>query len=143
MIWKESYKIGVEEVDKQHKELFKRLNSFIKTVRNDEDDKETKREKVAETLEFMGDYVDEHFSDEEKLQKKYDYPDCEKHHEIHEKFKAEIREFAEEFSENEYDEEFVMDFSGRLLTWLINHVADTDQKIGKHINKVKEERGEK
>lgn len=143
MIWKESYKIGVKEVDEQHKELFKRLNSFIKTVRNDEDDKETKRKKVAETLEFMGDYVDEHFSDEEKLQKKYDYPDYEKHHEIHEKFKSEIKEFAEEFKENEYDEEFAMEFSGRLLTWLINHVADTDQKIGKHINRVKKERGEK
>lgn len=143
MIWKESYKIGVEEVDQQHKELFKRLKNFIHTVRSDEDDKETKRKKVAETLEFMGDYVDEHFSDEEKLQKKYDYPDYEKHHEIHEKFKAEIKEFADEFSENEYDEEFAMEFSGRLLTWLINHVADTDQKIGKHINSVKEERGEK
>lgn len=143
MIWKESYKIGVKEVDEQHKELFKRLNNFIKTVRNSEDDKESKRKKVAETLDFMGDYVDEHFSDEEKLQKKYNYPDYEKHHEIHEKFKAEIKEFAEEFKENEYDEEFAMEFSGRLLTWLINHVADTDQKIGKYINKVKEERGEK
>jgi len=143
MIWKESYKIGVKEVDEQHKELFKRLNSFIKTVRNDEDDKETKRKKVAETLEFMGDYVDEHFSDEEELQKKYDYPDYDKHHEIHEKFKSEVKEFAEKFKENEYDEEFAMEFSGRLLTWLINHVADTDQEIGEHINKVKEERGEK
>lgn len=142
MIWQESYKIGVEEVDKQHKELFKRLNEFIQTVRSNESNQEEKKQKVKNTLEFMGDYVDEHFSDEEELQKKYNYPHYEKHHEIHEKFKAEIREFAEEFSENEYDEDFAMEFSGRLLTWLINHVADTDQKIGEHINKVRKARGE-
>ena len=143
MIWKESYKIGVKEVDEQHKELFKRLNEFIKTVKDDSDDTKTKIQEVTETLEFMGDYVDEHFSKEEKLQKKYDYPGYEKHHEAHKKFKSEIKEFADQFQQGEYNEELALEFSGRLLTWLINHVAYTDQKIGKHINKMKEKRGEK
>ncbi|PTX17562.1 MULTISPECIES: bacteriohemerythrin [Halanaerobium] len=136
MIWKDEYKIGVELVDSQHEELFRRLGDFIVTVRS-EQDKEEKRKEIEKTLDFMGEYVVTHFNAEEALQKKYNYPDYENHHKIHEDFKAEIAEFKEKYKENNYDEDFVLEFSGRLLTWLINHVASTDQDIGKHINSVK------
>lgn len=136
MIWKDDYKIGVELIDQQHEELFKRLGDFIVTVRSDGDKKEKKKE-VEKTLNFMGEYVVTHFNAEEALQKRYDYPDYEKHHEIHENFKAEIEEFQRKYKNNEYDEDFVLEFSGRLLTWLINHVASTDQDLSEHINSVK------
>ena len=133
MIWKDEYKIGVELVDKQHKELFRRLGDFIQNVRSDKEKAEKKKE-VEKTLNFMGEYVATHFDAEEALQKKYNYPDFENHHQIHEDFKKEIAEFQQKYQEKEYDEDFVMEFSGRLLTWLINHVATTDQNIGEHIN---------
>lgn len=138
MIWKEEYKIGVELIDDQHKELFKRLGDFIQTVRSDKATQDKKKE-VEKTLNFMGEYVTTHFNAEEALQKRYNYPDYESHHEIHEGFKAEIVEFKKKYQANDYDEDFVMEFSGRLLTWLINHVASTDQDIGEHINSVKSE----
>ncbi|MFW5736803.1 MAG: bacteriohemerythrin [Halanaerobium sp.] len=141
MIWRDEYKIGVELVDEQHQELFKRLGDFIQTVRSDKE-KSEKKEEVEKTLNFMGEYVVTHFDAEEALQKKYNYPDYENHHQIHEDFKAEVSEFQKEYKENEYDEDFVLEFSGRLLTWLINHVASTDQDIGKHINSVKEKEEE-
>ncbi|PUU86662.1 MAG: hemerythrin-like metal-binding protein, partial [Halanaerobium sp.] len=100
-------------------------------------DKEEKRKEIEKTLDFMGEYVVTHFNAEEALQKRYNYPDYENHHKIHEDFKAEIAEFKKEYKENDYDEDFVLEFSGRLLTWLINHVASTDQDIGEHINSVK------
>ncbi len=133
MIWKDEYEIGVKLVDEQHRELFKRLGNFIQNVRSDKERSEKKKE-VEKTLNFMGEYVGTHFDAEESLQKKYNYPDFKNHHQIHEDFKAEIAEFKQEYQKNEYDEDFVMEFSGRLLTWLINHVASTDQDIGEHIN---------
>ncbi len=141
MIWKDEYKIGVELVDQQHQELFKRLGDFIQTVRSDKEKSEKKVE-VEKTLNFMGEYVVTHFDAEEALQKKYNYPDFENHHQIHEDFKAEVAEFKQKYQESEYDEDFVMQFSGRLLTWLINHVATTDQDIGEHINSADEKEGE-
>jgi len=141
MIWKDEYKIGVELVDQQHKELFKRLGDFIQNVRSDKENKE-KKEAVEKTLNFMGEYVATHFDAEEELQKKYNYPDFENHHQIHEDFKEEVAEFQKEYKDNEYDEDFVMEFSGRLLTWLINHVASTDQDIGEHINAIREKEEE-
>ncbi|MFP4021076.1 MAG: hypothetical protein ACLFUK_05670 [Halanaerobium sp.] len=56
MIWKDEYKIGVELVDQQHKELFKRLGNFIQKVRSDKEESE-KKEEVEKTLNFMGEYV--------------------------------------------------------------------------------------
>ena len=135
MIWQENYKVGVKEIDKQHKELFEILNKLIRVVRDDDEDEEVKREKMIDTLEFMNKYVNKHFSEEERLQAEYDYPDLEEHQEIHRKFEAEIEEFQDEFRKNDYSQEFAKEFSGRLLTWLINHVADTDQKIGEYIKK--------
>ena len=37
MMWKERYRIGVELIDEQHKELFHRLSKFIGIVQNDEE----------------------------------------------------------------------------------------------------------
>ncbi|GAB6099026.1 hemerythrin family protein [Halanaerocella petrolearia] len=134
MIWKDSLKIGIEEVDQQHKELFKRFNSFLQVVRGKED-KEIKAEKIEETLDFMGEYVVAHFNAEEKFQQKYDYPNYEEHHQVHEEFKGQIREFQEEFKQDKYNEGLIMEFSGRILTWLINHVAEEDQQLAEHIDK--------
>ena len=141
MIWKDEYKIGVELVDEQHKELFKRLGDFTQTVRSDKE-KSDKKKEVEKTLSFMGEYVVTHFNAEEALQKKYKYPDFEKHHQIHDDFKAEVAKFQQKYQANAYDEDFVMEFSGRLLTWLINHVASTDQDIGEHINSIQEKEEE-
>lgn len=132
MIWKENLKIGVAKVDKQHKELFNRLNDFIKVVRNKKG--KINEEKIQETLNFMEEYVVVHFNSEEKIQQKYDYPNYEEHHRIHEEFKAEVAKFKKQFESGNYDEDLIMEFSGRLLTWLINHVADEDQKIADYID---------
>ncbi len=138
MMWKDSYKIGVEEVDRQHKELFERLSNFIKVLRSD-GEWEAKIPEVKKTLNFMGDYVDEHFDSEEEYQEEIGYPEREEHKEIHEKFKAEIADFAKRFEEEGYEKDLALEFSGKLMAWLINHVANTDQKLGDYADSLEEE----
>lgn len=133
MIWRESLKIGVAEVDRQHEELFRRFNEFIRVVRSEENPK-VKAEKISETLEFMGTYVVDHFASEEELQKACGYPNYEAHRQIHEHFKAEIARFKSQFEQDRYNEDLPMEFSGKLLTWLIHHVSDEDQKIAAYIH---------
>ena len=140
MMWKEQYRLGMEEVDRQHKELFERLSSFISTVRSDEMEWEEKIPEVKKTLSFMQDYVVEHFDSEEEFQQEVGYPEHEEHHEIHEKFKGKIEEFAERFEEEGYEEELVQEFSGKLMTWLIKHVTGDDQKIKDYLES--QEQGE-
>lgn len=138
VIWKDKYAIGVEVIDRQHKELFERFNKFLKVVRS-EQSMEEKIDDIEETFNFMGEYVIAHFQSEEAVQKKYNFPEYERHHQIHENFKKDVMEFKRKFEEDKYNEELIMEFSGRILTWLINHVTGEDQKISKYINRKEEE----
>lgn len=132
MIWRESLKIGVAEIDQQHEELFKRFNKFLVAVRSIED-QDVRSRKIEETLVFMGEYVVDHFNSEEVLQQQCGYPGYVEHKKIHEKFKTEIAQFQAEFNKDPQNEDLIQEFSGRLLTWLISHVANDDQKIAEYV----------
>ncbi|MDQ0086721.1 hemerythrin [Paenibacillus anaericanus] len=138
MMWKDKYTLGVDLIDKQHMELFERVESFLLVLRSKEP-WELKVEKVKETLEFMKEYVVKHFHDEECYQRKVGYPDCNRHCEIHAEFTSEVQEFVKLFEEQGYEESLVQKFAGKLVAWLINHVAATDQKIADYIHRLEVE----
>lgn len=129
MMWKDKYKIGVELIDEQHKELFKRVSDFTELIRSSED-WDDKLEKVKETMDFMQEYVIIHFHDEEIYQEKINYPDIERHKEAHSKFRQGINDYVKLFNEEGFSEEKIQEFGGKLMAWLIMHVGDMDQKIG-------------
>ncbi len=132
MMWKERYRIGVELIDEQHKELFHRLSKFIGIVQNDEE-WEQKLDEVKKTLNFMQEYVVYHFDDEERYQEEINYPDIEVHKRVHAEFKEEINEYARILEEEGFTEEKIQELGARLMTWLIMHVGKADQKIGEYV----------
>lgn len=132
MMWKDKYKVGVKNIDDQHRELFKRLSDFIQTVQSDLS-WEDKLGRVKETMNFMQEYVEYHFDDEERYQEKINYPDMELHKEVHAKFKGEMYKYVEIFDKGQFTEKRVQEFSAKLMTWLIMHVGKMDQKIGEYI----------
>lgn len=134
MMWKDKYKIGVELIDNQHMELFKRVSDFIAVVQSKED-WESKSEKAKETMEFMQDYVIVHFNDEEKYQAKIKYPDIEEHKKAHADFKNGIYEYSRIFSNEGITQEKTQELAGKLMAWLIMHVAKMDQKIGEYVSR--------
>lgn len=136
MLWKEKYKIGVELIDEQHLELFKRVEGFLLVLRS-KDEWDNKVEKVKETLEFMKLYVVQHFQDEEQYQREVCYPDCAGHCKMHAQFTSEVSEFVRLFEEQGYQEPLAQKFAGKLLAWLINHVAASDQKIADYLENLK------
>ena len=128
MIWKEKYRIGVEQIDKQHEELFQRVTSFVEMLRAPLEWSE-KVGKVNDTLAFMQDYVVTHFRDEEEYQKQIGYTDLVKHEKIHTDMVAYVGDFAVQYEKTGYNEQLVQQFGGKLLAWLINHVTFEDQRI--------------
>lgn len=132
MLWKESFRTDVELIDTQHQELFQRVTDFLQALKAEGQWAE-KIERVKETSTFMQNYVVEHFSDEEVYQKEINYPAYEEHHILHEEFKADVFKYAKKMAEADYKEDIVQEFAGKLLTWLIYHVAREDQKIGEYV----------
>ncbi|MBU4439831.1 MAG: hemerythrin family protein [Firmicutes bacterium] len=128
MLWKDKYELGDPLIDTQHKELFQRVETFMGTLRS-ADSWEDKVQRVNETLEFMKVYVVEHFRDEEVYQKSIDYPGYEAHKQIHLDMVNYVLQVSDEYERSGFDEKMMQQFGGKLLAWLINHVASEDQRI--------------
>ena len=128
MIWKEQYALGVSLIDRQHKELFVRVEAFMKALRA-ATPWEDKVQLINETLEFMQNYVVEHFRDEENYQRKIEYPGYAEHKKTHDEMVRFVSQVAQEYKSNGCNEQLIQQFGGKLLAWLINHVASDDRRI--------------
>ncbi|AFS79567.1 hemerythrin-like metal-binding protein [Gottschalkia acidurici 9a] len=131
-MWKDKYRVGVDLIDEQHKELFNRLSTFIQIVQN-EDNWDDKLDRVKETMEFLQDYVVYHFNDEEAYQEEIGYPDIENHKKIHAEFKQGINDYVKLLEQGGFTQEKIQELSAKLMTWLIMHVGRMDQKIGEYV----------
>lgn len=129
MVWKQRYELGVKLIDEQHIELFRRVEAFMNVLRSPVDWQQ-KVGLVNATLEFMKGYVVTHFHDEETYQKKIGFPDYEEHRRIHEGMVQYVLQVSGEYESKGYDERLMQQFGGKLLAWLINHVAAEDVRIG-------------
>lgn len=134
MMWKEKYKIGIPTIDEQHEELFRRVSEFVISLRQ-AGDWQDKLGKVKETMEFMENYVVIHFNYEEAYQREVHYPDHEGHCKLHKAFTEEIKQYAEQLESEGYPEELVQKLGGKLMAWLINHVAAADQQLANYVAK--------
>jgi len=109
-------------------ELFQRVEAFMKVLRSSQSWEE-KVGQVNETLEFMKNYVVEHFSHEEAYQKQIQYPGYDAHKKKHDEMVQYVAQVSEQYEKSGFDEQLMQQFGGRLLAWLVNHVAAEDQRI--------------
>ena len=134
-MWKESFRIGVELVDTQHKELFQKIGELLKGINASV---EKNKQECIRAILFLKDYSVKHFAEEEAYQKSIGYPEFESHRGQHEKFIRTVLDHEKNMIKSDFDEKDVKEFTGMLIAWLLYHVADSDQKIGRYARKVKE-----
>jgi len=126
--WSEKYALGNKQVDSQHRRLFELLSDLVASCLN-----RTEVTKLKGTLDFLVNYTVQHFNDEEALQCKYDYPDFQRHKQLHEDFKVTVGGLVQKFDCNGSSIELCNDVNKIVVKWLINHIQQEDRKIGKHI----------
>ena len=124
MMWKDSYRLGVERIDEQHKELFRMTEDLVNAVQRGAS--VTEYQKV---LEFLKDYVIYHFRDEEAYQASIQYEGLAAHQAEHRQFTQTVQQYEKRLTENGFEEKTMKDLAGTVTAWLIYHVVDTDQKI--------------
>jgi hemerythrin len=119
--WKDEYSVGIEKIDQQHRHLFEITNKLIEQAGSPEDS-----ELVSETLTEMVNYAREHFTDEEKLMREYDYPELASHRNQHDYFINTTAELSISFmdSDNTAGDEIV-EF---LKLWWTTHILKSDMK---------------
>lgn len=127
-MWKESLRIGIDSIDEQHKALFDKIEELRKAVQGSGDDR---KQKCIDAILFLKDYTTRHFADEEAYQQSIKYKYFEAHKKLHEGFIKTLDEHEQKMKESDYAYNDVKSFTGMLMTWLLYHVSDADQKIGK------------
>lgn len=121
---------GNNTIDEQHKELIKKISDLVTTCENGDG-----KVKAIKMLDYLTEYTNFHFSAEEELQKKADYPDYDNHHAKHEEFKSTIKELFDYLDELEGpNEDFVEKVKTQVVDWLFKHIKSADRSVAEYLN---------
>ena len=123
--WTDELSVGVEEIDKQHKELILLDHKLFDMVNR----KDNLRQ-VGMAIDFLREYIIEHFQLEERYMEKYDYPDREKHKGQHQEFINDFKTYENIYYENIVEPHMVLELKILIYNWLVRHVAKTDKDMG-------------
>ena len=117
-------------IDGQHKELIDKINKLL-------DSCEVGNDKLTaiKTLEYLADYTDFHFGEEEKLQESIAYPGIEQHKKEHKKLLKVVEELHEMLEEEEGPTDaFVAQVQENVINWLYNHIKGFDRSVAEYKN---------
>ena len=119
----------IPQIDEQHKELINRINNVL-ALEKGVDSKEV----TEKTINMLGAYIEEHFRDEEELQRKSGYPDYEWHREQHRLYIDSFKRLKEEYEKNGPSINFTLELNKSIIQWIVTHIRSADTDLGKFIN---------
>lgn len=120
---------GNDMIDTQHKELITRIRQFVTSCENGEGQR-----KAVTMLDYLEEYTNFHFGEEEKLQESVGYPELKQHQAKHAEFKNSLKELHEFLEDSEGPtEEFVRQVERNVVEWLFNHIKTFDRSVAEFI----------
>ncbi len=129
--WEEHYTMGLEQIDNDHKRLFKIAGKIIDTVEESgiENDK-TRLFVVREGVKYLKNYFADHAVREEVYMRQIGYPDYLTHKRLHDEFQTvQLAKFEEAIDRGTCTKEEVLYFVGTGIGWLLEHIATADMAI--------------
>jgi hemerythrin len=117
---------GFPEIDAQHKEWIRRINEFDDAVVNRKG-----KEAIKNTLDFLTQYTETHFVEEEATMARLKSPVLEPNRAAHDEFRrklAEIRAWVKNQGATSVE---VIELKDALENWLVNHICTIDVKLRK------------
>ncbi len=124
MTWRENFKIGVPEIDKQHKELCDQVDKLQEACTQGKG-----AEEVKKVLEFLASYTVKHFANEEAFQLKVKYPGYAQHKALHTDFLNQVTKLKKEATENGVNVAMVIKINRMISDWLVNHIRAVDSEL--------------
>ncbi len=125
--WEDTYSVDIAMIDDQHKRLFELLEQFHEAIRH----KQTKLA-ISDILKGMTNYTVYHFSSEETLMTRHNYPAYLQHKNAHSMFIDKVSNFRERFESGQLL--IPLEIANFLKDWLSNHILFTDKHLGHFIS---------
>ncbi|MCW8928939.1 MAG: bacteriohemerythrin [Gammaproteobacteria bacterium] len=125
-IWNDSLSTGIRSIDRQHRGIIDLINQLHYAIKADD------RKAITNILDDLIHYTASHFSFEEELQKKHNYPSFDAHKRKHDDFISRIENYKKMHDEGK---DIAKKLSGELILWLTSHIKTEDQDYIPYCNK--------
>jgi hemerythrin len=124
--WTPALSVGIEEIDDQHRELFRRAGRLVEGIRRGDP------AEIDELVEYLHRYAVSHFGAEEAAMRGSSYPGYARHKAEHDRFIADLLELSVE--NDDVGGAFVaVKIDHWLSGWLRDHVSRIDAELGKFL----------
>jgi hemerythrin len=128
MVWTKVISVGVTAMDDDHKKLIDIINKLHDGIVAGH-----KKEILAAVLDHLVDYTKFHFTKEEELLLKTNYPALSAHKIEHESFVSRITNLQERFKSSPVVM-LDLELMSYLRNWLLTHIQGSDKKYGPRLN---------
>lgn len=125
--WCDEYNVNVEKIDIQHKKMLELVNKLHSSVEERLDKQELER-LLIELVEFTR----MHFTTENQLMKKYDYPEFVKHQNEHNLLLQHLDNLVTAVSRGKYPT-FYSDYDIS-SDWALVHISEFDKPLAVFLN---------
>jgi len=125
--WSDEFLVGVAEIDAQHRRLIEMISRFYEALA----EKKPAKRALGELLRGLVDYTHHHFSTEQRLMARFEFPLSRAHHEQHDVFVRKVTDMADRFSQGQ----LVLSIEATvfLREWLTSHILGSDKQLGRHL----------
>lgn len=123
ILWSEILSVGVEEIDEDHRKMIDLFNVLNQAILSQQ-----AQEYLTAVLEELINCTIWHFSHEERLMIKHQFPEYDVHKKEHRDLIAAVKELQHDllYSGGQLTEDQIQ----YLERWLTQHILTTDQKLG-------------
>jgi hemerythrin len=122
--WKKEYSIGVTKLDNQHKKILKIVNQVIGQQFSTQNEKE-----IEEILDYLQNYIKEHFKAEEEYMLKHQYSGYEEQRNEHNQFTDRLFEAQKEHFK--YGRVTSINIINFVWDWFSQHILIFDKQLSK------------
>lgn len=126
LAWNPEWDTGFPNIDEQHQRLLTEFNDFLDAIQN-----HIHQEHVTNLLEFLVDFLDTHFEEEEIQMRVTHYPRLLEHKAFHDSMRSKAQSLKESFRED--PETVATDVVDLVTNWVENHISFEDKLLAKHL----------
>lgn len=117
------YRLNIDFIDEQHLTLINAINELREAYGTPNE-----AEAVKKTIQFIGEYVQKHFNDEEAYLESISYPKLEEHRHEHQKFIEYYGTLVSKYEESGASKPLLLSIYNSLFNWLVNHISSSDKE---------------
>lgn len=119
--WDSRLETGIELIDEQHLELFSRIDKLEIALYSGMGSAE-----LTYLIQYLMEYVVEHFAAEEKILDGINYPDLAKHIKQHQEFRQVVNEIISSCRDKGADRFLAIEVDKMMRSWWENHILKLD-----------------